>query len=373
MINLRKYLGANHLGFILFATMLTSGCEKPEKPKMGAAPVTVTKTIQKDVPIYLEYVGHMEPYSTVQIQSQVAGTLTGQYFEQGQNVKEGDLLFTIDSRPYIAALQKAEATLMQNIASLRLSEETVNRNAKLVEQDYVAKLTFDQYVTNVNVDQAIIKSNQADIETAQINLDYCTIKAPITGRTGVLQINVGNLVTVAENTPLITLNQITPIYLNFYVPEKYLQTIQSFNKINPLKVSAFLNQDYKTPYDGAITLIDNQVDQSTGMILIQATLPNTDEYLWPGQFVSTRIYLETKKDAVLVLSDAVQFGQNGSYVYVVKEDNTVELRNVVKGQKEEEYVIIEKGLSTGETVVLEGQINLHSGSLVSIKQPAGHL
>lgn len=361
------------LFFLIAISLYLSSCSKPEKPKEFIAPVIVAKSLVKDTPIYLEYVGHMEPYSTVQIQSQVAGTLMEKHFEQGQYVEKGDILFSIDSRPYVAALQKAEATLVQNLAALRLSEETVNRNAKLAEQDYVAKLTFDQYVTNLSVDQAVITSNKADIETAKINLDYCTIKAPISGRTGVLQTNVGNLVTVAENTPLITLNQISPIYLNFYVPEKYLPKIQAFHKKNPLKVSAFLNQDYKTPFDGNVTLIDNQVDPATGMILIQATLPNTDESLWPGQFVATRIYLETIKNAVLIPEEAIQFGQNGSYVYVVKEDQTVEMRSIVKGQNEDGYVIVEKGVEGGETVVIEGHINLYSGAKVQIVQPEGNL
>lgn len=354
--------------FLTLGLFLALACEKPRNQTPPLPPVYVTKPIVQDMPIYFDYVGHVDAYSTVQVQSQVSGILVEQKFVQGQNVKKGDMLFIIDPRPYEADLKRAEASLAQNIATLKLSEDTVRRYRKLIQEDYVSQLTFDQYVTNVAVDEAIIKQNLADIDLAKINLGYCYISSPINARTGVLNIYPGNFITVGESTPLITLNQISPIFLNFYVPERQFQTIMAKQNGGSLKATAFVNEDYSKPYDGTVTLIDNQVDQSTGMFLIQATLPNEDEVLWPGQFVTSRLYLETQKNAVLVPVKSIEYGQNGPYVFVVKEDMTIDMRSVELGQFEGELVIINKGIGPGETVVTDGQINLRPGIKVSIKE-----
>ncbi len=345
-----------------------SGCGSPTAPPSPPPPVNVAKSIQKDAPIYFDYVGHIEAFSTVNIQSQVAGTLVSQHFTQGADVKQGDLLFVIDPRPYEASLKQAEATLAQNIAALKLSEDTVKRYTKLVKEDYVAQLTFDQFVTNVAVDQAIIKQNLAQIEEAKINLDYCYIKAPIDATTGILNIYVGNYIKIGEDTPLITLNQITPIYMNFYVPEKQLATILTHQRSGALKAEAFVNRNYSQPHEGTVTLINNTVDEETGMFLIQATFQNESKLLWPGQFVTARLYVDVKKNAILIPGKAVEYGQDGSHVFVVKEDNTVELRHITLGQVENDMVIVEEGLQPGESVVTDGQINLFSGRKVTIKE-----
>ena len=353
---------------ILAGLMLLSSCEKKVVQKPPAAPVYVSKSIEKDVPIYFDYVGHIEAYSTVEIQSQVAGILVEQHFEQGDDVKKDDLLFVIDPRPYQAALAQAEATLAQNIATLKFSEETVRRYTKLAQEDYVAQLTFDQYVTNVAVDEAIIKQNIAQIETAKINLGYCYIRSPIDATTGILNKYVGNFITVGESTPLITLNKIDPIYLNFYVPEQQLPKILELQRKSALKVEAIVNQDFSKPYPGNVTLINNMVDQDTGMFLIQATLPNQEKILWPGEFVTTRLFLETQKNAVLIPIKAIEYGQNGPYAYVVKDNLTVELRNLTLGQAEGDMIIVNKGIVAGETIVVDGQVNLLPGVAVSIKE-----
>ena len=261
----------------------------------------------------------MEAYKTVQITSQIEGVLKNQLFMEGETVKQGDLLYVIDPRPYQATLQKAEAALSQTMASLKYDEDTVRRYAKLIQDDYVSQLDFEKYITNVMTDQASIKQNLADIENAKLNLEYCYIHAPMDAVAGNVKINVGNLIQNAGADPLVSLNQITPIYASFYVPEKDLPRIQSLQKTCPIQTQIFLNQDYDCPFEGTLTMIDNQVDENTGMILLKATLPNEDQILWPGEFIDVRVILGEEKDAVLIPCQAVQIGQNGAYVFILKK------------------------------------------------------
>jgi multidrug efflux system membrane fusion protein len=351
-----------------FFLLCFASCSKPAAPKLPPPPVSVVKPLSCDVPLYYDYVGHMQAFITVEVKSQIAGTLSGMYFKEGDDVKAGDLLFVIDDRPYVAALAKAEAVLAQNLASLKYAKDTVNRYAKLVQQDYVAELNFDQYVTNVLVDEATIQQNKADVDAAKINLNYCTIQSPIDATTGDLKIYVGNYVGVGGDSPIITLNQITPITANFFVPEKDLPTIQRLHRQNPLKAQIYLYNDRTRPFLGELTLIDNQVNLNTGTVLLQATLPNKDKELWPGEFVVVRLILGEQKGALLLPSQAVQVGQNGHYIFIVKEDKTVKLRNVTLGQAQGDLVVIESGLAAGETVVLDGQVSLYPGITVTVKE-----
>jgi membrane fusion protein, multidrug efflux system len=358
----------NRPSLTLFSIVTFLGaCSSPPPPPPAAVQISTTQPKVCDTPIYLEYPGHIEAYKTVNLQAQVAGTLTGMYFEEGTNVKEGELLFTIDSRPYQAALAKAEATLAGSIAALKYSEETVKRYSKLMQENYVARLDYDQYITTTLENDATVKGSIADIETAKINLGYCTLYAPMDAVAGKKEIDVGNYIEVGESTPLIVLNQINPVYAAFYVPDVDLPLIQKFQRqYGPLTTHIYLNGDYSNLYEGKLTLIDNQVDEATGAIYMKATLPNDEHALWPGEFADVRIVLWIEKNAILVPTQALQLGQKGYYAYVVAKDNTAELRNIEIGNRYEEYTLVKSGIQPTDTVVLEGQLNLYPGAKIQI-------
>lgn len=330
------------------------------------APVTVAEAQQQDMPLFYDYVGHVTPLVTVEVRSQISGTIMAKYFTEGQLVKKDSLLLLIDDRPYQANLAKAEGALARTIASLKFNEEKTHRFASLVQEEFVSQLDYDQYVTNVLEDKGTVKENLADIETAKLNIEYCHIKAPMDAIASVLKVEVGNYVTSGGPDPLMVLNQVCPIYVEFYVPEKDLPLIQKLQREKPLKALAYLNESLNSCYEGELTLINNQVDESTGTILMRATFANADMGLWPGEFANLRLILGDKKDAIVVPSQAVQIGQQGHYVYVVKADQTVEIRPVEIGQREETYIIIRNGLQPSETVVVEGQVNLYPGAKVGI-------
>jgi multidrug efflux system membrane fusion protein len=352
--------------FILSLFFL-AGCSKTQQPALPPPPVTMVRPVVCNVNLYTDYVGHMQANVTVQVRAQVSGVITAKYFEEGQDVKNGDLLFTIDDRPYVAALAKAQATLTQTIARLHLAEETVSRYTDLVKQNYISQLNYDQYVTDVKVDDATIQENIAEIETAKINLSYCNITAPMDCTTGVLQVYPGNYINAGGENQLITLNQISPIQAIFFVPEKDLQNIQFLQRKQSLKTIVYLYDNQEHGYEGELAVIDNQVNANTGSIQLKALLPNKEKELWPGQFVVVRLILGSKKNAILIPSRAIQIGQTGSYVFVIKPDDTVEIRKVLEGQRQGDYSIIEQGIDAGERIVLDGQLNLMSGMKVAIK------
>jgi len=352
---------------IIIVFLFLCGCEKKPPPAPPVYPVTVVKPIVRDVPLYFEYVGHVEAYKVVNVKSQIEGVLMKRHFEEGQEVKKGDLLITIDPRPYEAALLRAEATLALNRANLKLAQDTARRYAKLVAQEYVSELDYEQYLTNVSVSAAQVEQSMADLEEAKLNLEYCYIRASMDAVTSNTIIYEGNLIPNAGDQALVTLTQITPIYVYFYIPEKDLPLIQSYQKKCPLQTLAFLNHDYFHSFEGILTSINNQVDESTGTILLQATFPNTDKGLWPGEYVDIRLIYDSEKNAILLPSQAIQVGQSGPYIYVLKEDHTVEMRPITTGQRENSYTIVKKGLKEQETVVLEGQLNLSPGAKVSVK------
>lgn len=340
--------------------LLLAACAKAPAPPPPVPYVTVVQPQVADVPLY-EYIGHVEPNQTAQIKPQASGLVLGKFFTEGQEVEENDLLLTIDPRPYQAELDRASALLAQNLATLRQTKDTAERYSKLVDVAYVSKLDYDRYVTNVYTSEAAVMQSQAEVEQAQINLGYCTIQAPFKGMTSKLQIDVGNYVQVGNDDVLLTLNQISPIRVSFYVPEKDLPRITALNN---LKTVVLINGEC---IEGDLFLINNAVDEKTGTILLQSLFENTDRKLWPGEFLDVRLILEMKKNAVLLPTQAVQIGQDGPYLYIVKPDHTVELRKVKTGQKEDDLTIIESGVSPQETVVLEGQLNLSPGTKVIIK------
>lgn len=351
--------------FLLLA--LCSCAKKPAKQQsLPVYPVSVIKAVKQDVPIYSSVIGHVDPITTINVQSRIEGSLLKAYFKEGQIVKKDELLFTIDPRPYEADLQKAKAGYEQALAQLRLSEDKVKRFTPLVEDEYYSQNDFDTLVQNNEANKAQLKETKAEIESAALNLDYCYIYCPVDGVAGFSQIDPGNMIFPNNNSTLVTINQIEPIYVRFFLPENQLQKLFYYRSKNPINIEVTLDDTQDTKVYGKLDMIDNQVDTSTGMITVRGIFENKDHRLWPGEFVPTRLIFKVEKDAIIIPYQAVQSTPKGHVVYVVKDDNTIEIRTVVIGQRENGNIIIQQGLKEDETVVTEGQLNLSNGSKVTI-------
>jgi membrane fusion protein, multidrug efflux system len=334
----------------------------------SGVPVTVATAGQKTVPIEVTSIGNVEAFSTVSVRGQIAGEVEKAYFKQGQDVKQGDLLFTLDSRPYKATLQQLQANLARDEAQLENAQAQAERYTKLFKAGIVSQDQYDQFRTGADALAAAVRADKAAIEKATVDLDYCTIRSPIEGRTGALQVYPGNIVK-ENDTILVTINQIRPIYVTFSVPEQYLSEIRKYQETGALAVGASIPNDSRPPAQGVLTFIDNAVDTTTGTIKLRATFQNPDRRLWPGQFVNVTVKLTSKSNATVVPTQAVQTGQVGKYLFVVKPDQTAELRQVTAGQTVGGVTIIEKGIRPGETVVTDGQLRLEPGTKVQIKNP----
>jgi multidrug efflux system membrane fusion protein len=334
-----------------------------------AVPVFVATAVQKSVPVQLKAVGNVEAYNTVSVKSQVTGVLQQAHFKEGQDVKKGQLLFTIDPRPLEAALKQAEAALARDAAQLRNWREQVKRYAELVEKQYVSREQFDQIKTNADAAEAVVEADRAAVENAKVQLSYCYIYSPVNGRVGALLVAEGNLVRVNDGAPLVVINQVNPIYTTFSVPENNLADLRRHMAKGQLLVSASFASDEGRPEQGKLEFVDNAVDRSTGTIRLKAVFANGERRLWPGQFVNVALTLTTEAGAVVVPSEAVQVGQDGQHVFVVKEDRRVEVRPVTIGRTSEGEAVIAKGLAAGEQVVREGQFLLGQGSRIEIKDP----
>ncbi len=356
------------LSFALLSILSIAGCKKTPQATPPAHGVSATKALVCDVPTYVDYIGHMVAMTNVEVMAQVSGNIVAQYYTEGKEVKKGDLLLVIDPRPFQATLAKAEATLAQTYATFHYDKETTIRYAPLVQQDFISQLNYDQYVTNVLVDEAVIGQNKADLETAKINLGYCYIIAPMDCVTGKLQVKTGNYVDANSGTQLTLLNQIQPILVDFYIPETDLLTIQEKQRKGNLKMIVYPDPAHNYPFKGELTLIDNQVNTNTGTVLLEGTLSNEEKMLWPGHFVDVRLILDEKKGALLLPNESVMVGQKGHYVFIVKPDSTIETRNVKVGQiYEHKYTSIESGITAADIVVTEGQLNLYPGMKVQVK------
>jgi|YelNatPaOPRAMG01_1025707.scaffolds.fasta_scaffold08537_5 multidrug efflux system membrane fusion protein len=350
----------------LLVLALLSACGGTQKRGgIPPAPVTVAQSVRKDVPIVLSAIGTVEAYNSVNIKPLVGGEITRVAIKEGQDVNKGDVLFIIDPRPYEAALQQAQGILARDKAQLVSAEAQARRYADLVKKDYITKQDYDNAVAAAGALQSSVQADEGAVQTARLNLGYCTVRAPIPGRTSNLLIQLGNVVK-ANDVPVLVLNQITPIYVNFSVPESELSEIRRQQAVHPLKVLAALPTG-GAPFEGELSLINNTVDPTTGMILLKATFPNEDKALWPGSFVHVSLTLGTRKGAVVVPDKAIQEGQQGTFLFVVKPDRTVEMRPVTVGQRRNDEAIIEKGLQAGEEVVTDGQLRLFPGAKVEIK------
>ena len=358
-------------------------------------PVEVAAVTQQDVPIQIKSIGNVEAMTTVAVRSQVEGTLLRVAFTPGQEVRKGDLLFTIDPRPLQAQMSQAEANLLKSMAAVRQGNDIVardeataandriivNRDLKLVEAGAVPREQYDNDLAKLRADEASVradqsavanlqaaqKAEQANVENARVQLSYTTIRAPIAGKTGNLAVTAGNLVRANDTAAMVTITTSSPIYVTFSVPERDLVRIRQTSGKDVLSVQGEIPGDEGNPAMGKLSLVDNTVDPATGTVRLKATFINDDRRLYPGQFVNVVLTLGIASQAIVVPSQAVQVGQDKSFVYVVKFDNTVEMRTVTTGATVENMTVIGDGLKPGEQVVTDGQLRLLPGSKVQVK------
>lgn len=342
-----------------------------QPPKKPVVPVSVGTVAQKTVPVLLTAIGNVETVSTIQVKSQIGGILDKVHFREGEDVAKGSLLFTIDPRQYEAQVKQAEANLAKDKAQLENAREEAQRYGELVKRGYVAREQYEQYRTNAAALEATVNADKAMVENAHLQLKYCYIYSPITGRTGNLIAAEGNLIKASADTSMVVINQIQPIYVTFSLPEQNLPEIKKYMAQGKVTVGAYLSKDDKTPEQGVLTFVDNTVDPTTGTIKLKATFQNAQKKLWPGQFVNVALTLTTQPNALLLPTSAIQTGQSGQFVFVVKKDNTVESRPIAAGRAIGDETVIDKGVTPGETVVTDGQVRLVPGARVEIKNNAG--
>ena len=353
---------------ILFAAWSCSeGKSQVPKPK-PAVPVIVAALVKKTIPLDIDAIGTVQKYTTVAVKSRVGGELMRVHFREGQEVSKGDLLFTIDPRPYEAAFAEAKARVAKDMALLKKAQEDARRYASLIEKQVVSQEQYDQVEANLASLEATVKADEAAVESAKLQLSYCYIYSPVSSRTGSLLAHPGNIVKANdENKSLVITRQLEPIYVAFSVPEGYLPLIRSKWSKGRLPVVVNISDGTGRQLEGKLTFVENTVDVTTGTILLKATFPNRDRSLWPGQFFNLRLRLEEEPDALVVPSQAIQTGQEGAYVFVVKGDGSVEMRPVKVAQTMGEEVVVSEGLQVGERVVTEGQIKLVTGAKVGVK------
>jgi membrane fusion protein, multidrug efflux system len=373
---------------------------KSNRAKGGVppTPVTVAQAQARDIPIQIRQIGSVEPVAVIAVKAQISGELNQVFFKEGQEIKKGDQLFEIDPRPYQQALDQAQAALEKDIALVAQAEANLARdkaqaaNAKqqakrydqLATEGVISKDQNDTYQTTsqvsdeaVRADQAAINSAQASvvsdrsaIETAKLNLSYCYIRSPIDGRAGSLLLQAGNLVKANDTTALVNINQLQPVYVTFSAPEQLLPEIRRYNAEHTLTVRGTGVANGAVTATGQLSFIDNTVDSTTGTIKLKATFPNDDHALWPGQFITVVMTLRTLDHATVVPSEAIQSGQKGQFAFVVKPDQTVETRQVTVGQTIDNQIVVESGISPGETVVTDGQLRLFPGARIRIAPAA---
>jgi membrane fusion protein, multidrug efflux system len=321
------------------------------------------------VPVLLHAIGAVQAYNMVTIKSRVDGQIVGVDFTEGQNVKAGAPLIRIDPRPYQAALEQAEATKQKDEAQLISVQQDLARWTELVAQGYKSKQTYDQTKAQVDTLKASIKADEAQISLARLNLGYATIRAPIDGRLGAKLVDIGNMVRATDAAGLVTVAQLQPIYLSFTLPQEQQHKLRDKQARAPLDVLAY-GEDGKTPLaTGKLTLIDNAVDQATGTIRLKATFDNADERLWPGEFINVRVVLNIRRGVPTVPAETVQQGPEGHYAYVIKDDGTVERRDVEVATVQDGIAVISRGLAAGEKIVVEGQYRLTQGARVRLAVP----
>ena len=356
----------------LVLAAVLAGCSRTQTahsagpPAQPVLPVTVAAVVQKTVPVEVRAIGNVLAYSTVAVKSRVPGQLLKASFQEGQDVRKGDLLFTIDPRPLQAVLKQAEANLARDQYQARNAEADAARYEALFKQGIIARQQFDQYRSNADALRAQIAADEAAIENAKVQLTYTAIHSPLDGRAGNLLIHEGNMIK-DNDAPMVVINQVQPIFVGFAVPQMYLPEIKRRTAAHTLKVRAIPKEAGGAPETGELSFVDNAIDVNTGTIQLKATFPNQRRSLGPGQFVDVVLALSSQPNALLVPSEAVQNGQRGPYVYVVKADSTVESRAVAVTRTMGNQTVIGSGLRAGETVVTDGQLRLSPGARVRAK------
>jgi membrane fusion protein, multidrug efflux system len=335
-------------------------------------PVTAAAVEQKSVPFDVQAIGTVIAASTVAVRAQITGELMSVNFKEGDEVQEGQVLFTLDKRPFEATLQQTEAQLQKDLAQLANAKAQAVRYQDLLQRGIATREQVDQMTTQAAALDATVAADRANIQSARVQLDYATIEAPISGRTGLLQVHKGNLVRANDTSPIVSINRITPVYVTFAIPESMLPQFKQYMAVGTIRVEARAPNDTGAASIGKIDFIDIAVDNTTGTIKVKGTFPNTDRKLTPGQFVNVTVTLTTDANATVVPTVAVQSGQQGTYVYVIKADNTVELRPVTVARTHGDDSIVRTGLKPGETIVTDGQLRLVPGSRVSVKSGRGN-
>ena len=356
------------LAAFFLVLLVASGCSKQQAaapPRVTATPVVVAKVTQRAMPVQITAIGNVGAY-TVSVEAQVAGELLEVHFKEGDFVRKGQLLFTIDPRPYEASLAQAQATLMRDKAVAVNSRAQEQRLSKLLADGVVSPSDADASKSGADAAEASVAADEAALKTAQLNLEYCRIYSPIDGRTGAVIVKPGNLVKVAD-IPIVVIKEVSPIHVDFTVPQEYLPDIKKYLAAGALRVEATAPNSSGSPEVGTLTFVDNTVDTTTGTIHLRATFENSRGVLWPGLYVNTLMTLAQQSNATVIPSQAITAGQQGSFVYVVQADGTVVPRSVTSGRTVEGLAVIDKGLQSGETVVTDGQVRLVPGSKVQIK------
>jgi membrane fusion protein, multidrug efflux system len=367
----RRVVGAAVVVVLVAAAIVwwhRTGADVPQAVAQTPAPgipVTSGTVVAQDVPVFRNGIGSVQAYNTVAIKSRVDGQIVQVAFKEGQDVKEGDLLFQIDPRGYQAALEQAQAAKQKDEANLVGAQADLDRYEKLLTPGWQTRQSYDQQKAQVAQLQAAIKGDIAQIDAAKVNLGYADIRSPIDGRLGARLVDKGNIVHANDNTALVMITELKPIFVSFTLPQETLDDVHENHKQAPLIVRAYSGDGKKQLAEGKLTLIDNMIDQTTGTIHLKARFENEDERLWPGEFVSLRVILTMRKGVPTVPQQTVQQGPNGSYAYVIKPDDTVERRAVDVASIQDGIAIVTKGLSPGERVVVDGQYRLTEGAHVT--------
>lgn len=349
---------------LLFGTACTAKKESPKaKP---AVPVKVALAVQKNVPLQVKAIGTIEAFTSVAIKSQVSGQIARIHFTEGSHVEKGALLVSIDPEPFQAALSQAEATLARDLAQAKFAAEQARRYEGLLKDGIVTRDQYELLQSNAASLAATVIADRAAVNSAKIQLGYCSIRSPISGRTGSIALQPGNLVK-ANDQAIVTVNQLSPIYATFSLPEKRLGEIKNAMAAGTLKIEALVPGEPGNSETGSISFLDNAVDPATGTIKLKGTFANRSGKLWPGQFTDVVITLASRQNAVVVPSQAIQTGQQGEFIFVVRQDKTVEMRQIVSAAVTGEETVIDKGLAAGETVVVDGQLRLTPGAAIEFK------
>ena len=355
--------------FAYFGTEIRANERKgPKGPP--AIPVSVAQVTQESIPLRLQAIGNVEAFSTVAVKARVDGQIVEVGFKEGEEARKGQVLFKIDPRPFEAALRQAEANALRDAAARDQARSQEKRYQELLDKNFVSKEAYAQIRTNAAVAEATAGASQAALDNAKLNLEYGTIRAPIEGYAGKIQIQMGNLVRANDVNPLVVINQVRPIYVNFSVPEQRLAEVREHMASRQVAVEALAPGSDRAAASGMLIFVDNAVDPSTGTIRMRARFPNKDNLLWPGQFVNVSVRLFEQADAIVIPSRAVQTGPEGQYVYVVDRDMVVDVRRITVQRTEGERAIVASGLAKGEQVVTQGQLRLGPKTRVQIGTPA---